>query len=31
MEEQCLELVEGLVGLDGSGEVLGFLKEAVQG
>jgi hypothetical protein len=27
--EQCLDLVEGLLGLGGLGEVLGFLKEAV--
>jgi hypothetical protein len=29
--EQCFELVEGLLGLGGLGEVLGFLKEAIQG
>jgi hypothetical protein len=29
--EQCFELIESLLGLGGPGEVLGFLKEAVQG
>jgi hypothetical protein len=29
--EQCLELVKSLLGLGGPGEVLRFLKEAVQG
>jgi hypothetical protein len=29
--EQCFDLIEGLLGLGGPGEVLGFLKEAIQG